>query len=114
MTDFGVTDVWTLWAIVGLTVVTILTRGFFILSHRDLHLPHWAQRGLHYAPIAALSAVIAPEVLMQMGGWPSHWRDARWPAVLAALLWYRWKKGVLGTIVTGMVVFLPLRIGLGW
>jgi hypothetical protein len=40
--------------------------------------------------------------------------DARLPAVVAALGYYFWRHGILGTIVTGMVVYLPLHIGLGW
>ena len=44
----------------GLTVLTILTRGFFFISSKPWSLPHWAQRGLQYAPIAALSAVVPP------------------------------------------------------
>ena len=28
--------------------------------------------------------------------------------------WYFWRGGVLGTIVSGMAVYLPLHIGLGW
>ncbi|GKS83045.1 hypothetical protein AVMA1855_02855 [Acidovorax sp. SUPP1855] len=27
---------------------------------------------------------------------------------------YFWRRGILGTIVVGMVVYLPLHIGLGW
>ena len=59
-------DVWIMLVIAGLTVVTVVTRGFFFMSSKPWHLPGWAQRGLQYAPIAALSAVIAPEVFMQV------------------------------------------------
>jgi hypothetical protein len=30
------------------------------------------------------------------------------------MAWFFWQRGVLGTIVAGMAVYLPLRIGLGW
>ncbi len=33
------TDVWTLAVIVGLTVVTVLARGFFLISSKPWHLP---------------------------------------------------------------------------
>jgi branched-subunit amino acid transport protein len=71
------TDLWTLGVIVGLTVVTVVTRSFFFLSSREWQLPHWAQRGLQYAPIAALSAVIVPEVVMTQGQLITTWQDAR-------------------------------------
>ena len=54
------TDLWTLGVIVGLAWVTVVTRCFFFISNEPWHLPRWAQRGLQYAPIAALSAVVAP------------------------------------------------------
>lgn len=41
-------------------------------------------------------------------------QDARWPAVLCATGYYFWRRGILGTIVVGMAVYLPLHIGLGW
>ena len=56
------TDVWTLLVIVGMTVITVVTRCFFFISEREWRLPSWAQRGLQYAPIAALSAVVVPEM----------------------------------------------------
>ena len=75
------TDLWTLGVIVGLTVVTVVTRSFFFLSSREWQLPHWAQRGLQYAPIAALSAVIVPEVVMTQGQlittWPAPLRHTK-------------------------------------
>ncbi|OIP16560.1 MAG: branched-chain amino acid transporter [Comamonadaceae bacterium CG2_30_57_122] len=112
------TDLWTLGVIVGLTLVTVLTRCFFVLSSQDWHLPHWAQRGLQYAPIAALAAVVAPEVVMLQGQLISTWQDARLYAALTGAAYFFWRKGqgqaVLGTIVSGMLVYLPLHLGLGW
>ena len=35
-------------------------------------------------------------------------------AAAAGAAYFFWRKGVLGTIVTGMLVYLPLHIGLGW
>jgi len=107
-------DPWTLLTILALGVVTVITRGFFFLSDKPWTLPHWAQRGLQYAPIAALSAVVVPEVVMSHGALVSTWQDARLYGALAGAVWFFWRGGVLGTIVAGMAVYLPLRIGLGW
>ena len=112
------TDFWTLGVIMGLAVVTVVTRSFFFLSSKPWHLPHWAQRGLQYAPIAALSAVVLPEVVMVQGQLVSTWQDARLFSAAAGAAYYFATAGkgqaVLGTIVVGMVVYLPLHIGLGW
>lgn len=108
------TDTWTVVTILGLAVVTVLTRSFFFLSSKPWTLPDWAQRGLHYAPIAALAAVIVPEIVMSHGALISTWRDARVFAALAGAAWFFWRRSVLGTIVAGMAVYLPLHIHLGW
>ena len=108
------TDGWTVLTIFGLAIVTVITRSFFFLSSKPWTLPDWAQRGLHYAPIAALAAVIAPEIVMTQGVLISTWQDARLFAALAGGAWFYWRGGVLGTILTGMAVYLPLHIGLNW
>lgn len=114
----GHTDLSTLLTTAGLVVVTFVSRSFFFLSEKDWSLPHWAQRGLQYAPIAALSAVIVPEIVMTGGELIHTLQDARLYAVLAGVAYYFWRLGagqaVLGTIVSGMAVYLPLHIGLGW
>jgi len=100
--------------IVGLAVVTVLTRGFFLLSDREVELPPWAVQGLRYAPIAALVAVIAPEIVLTNGALLATWTDARIYAVLVATAYFWWRRGILGTILSGTAVLLALKIGLGW
>jgi branched-subunit amino acid transport protein len=108
------TDLWTLAVIVGLACVTVLARSFFFISSRPWSLPHWAQRGLQYAPIAALAAVVLPEILMTQGELIATLADARIFGALAGALAYYWRRNVLITIVAGMVVYLPLHLFLGW
>ena len=114
----GETDLWTLATIVGLACVTVLSRSLFFISQKNWVLPHWAQRGLQYAPLAALSAVIVPEIVMTQGALIQTLQDARLYAVAAGIGYFFWRKGagqvVLGTIVVGMAVYLPLHVGLGW
>lgn len=100
--------------IVALAAVTVLTRGFFFLFERPWQLPHWAERGLQYAPIAALAAVVVPEVAIPQGQLILGWQNARLYAAVAGAGWFFWRGGVFGAIVTGTVVYLPLRLGLGW
>ena len=101
-------------AILGLAALSVLTRGFFLLPRKAWPLPSWLRRGLAYAPLAALTAVIAPEILMSGGHFLSTWRDARWMAAAVALAYYGWRRGILGTMLAGMAVYLPLHLGLGW
>lgn len=101
-------------AIVGLALITLLTRSFFLLPERDMPLPAWLQQGLRYAPLAALMAVVAPEVVLSQGQLIGTWQDARLPAVVVASAYYFWRRGILGTIVSGTAVLLGLKLGLGW
>ena len=104
----------TLLTIAGMVLVTVLTRGFFILPSRELPLPKWLREGLRYAPIGALVAVVAPDLLMSQGRLITTWRDARLFGAAAATAWYIWRRGMLGTIVVGTGAMLILRLGLGW
>ena len=107
-------DLWMLGVIIGLSMVTVVARSFFFLSNQDWQLPHWAQRGLQYAPIAALSAVVMPEIVMSQGALITTWQDARLFAAAAGVAIYFAKRDVLLTIIGGMVVYLPLHLGLGF
>ena len=60
-------DLWTACTIAALALITVLTRSFFFLSERPWTLPRWVQRGLQYAPIAALVAVIEDEEMVMIG-----------------------------------------------
>lgn len=107
-------DLWTLATIVGMTIITVVTRSFFFISSKPWTLPVWVHGGLQYAPIAALAAVIVPEIVMTQGHLIETWKEARLFAAIAATAWYALRRDLLGTIVVGMAVYLPLHIGLGW
>ena len=100
--------------ILGLAAVTLLSRGFFLWSERDLRLPDALQRALQVAPLAAIVAVLAPEIFMTNGALIGTWRDARLPAALVATAFYAWRPGVLGPLLAGLAVYMPLHIGWGW
>ena len=101
-------------AIGGLAAITLLTRGFFLLPDRELPLPDWLQQGLRYAPLAALMAVVAPEIVMTQGRLITTLLDARLPAVAVATVWFFWRRDILGTILSGTATLLVLKLGLGW
>ena len=107
-------DLDTLATIAGLTVATVVTRCFFLIPERELRLPDWVQRGLRYAPLAALAAVVVPEIVMTQGQLITTWQDARLYAVVAATAWFFWRRSILGTIIAGMAVLVPLKLILGW
>mgnify|MGYP003352139995 CR=1 FL=1 len=65
----------------------MLTRGFFLLPTREWPLPSWLLKGLRYAPLAALLAVIAPEIVLTDGMLIDTWRDARLYSVAVGTAW---------------------------
>ena len=105
----------TLLALAGLTVITVLTRAAFFIPERELPIPEWLREGLRHAPLAALVAITVPAVvLMPDGQWMDTWQDARWPAAVAGVAWFLWRRDLLGTILVGTGLMLVLRLGLGW
>jgi branched-subunit amino acid transport protein len=72
--------------IAGLALVTLVSRCFFLFPEREVPLPGWLKRDL----------------------------QPRLPGVAAATLYYLWRPGVLGPLLAGLALFLPLRLVLGW
>ena len=98
----------------GLVGISTVTRSFFFLSRRDWPLPPLLERGLRYAPLAALAAVVAPDIMLTQGHWVPTWHDPKLAAALVATAWAVWRRDLLGTIVVGMGVMQGLKMGLGW
>ncbi len=100
--------------ILGMAAITVITRSFFMIPEREIPLPQWVRDGLRYAPLAALAAVIVPEIVMTQGELIHTWKDARLYATAVGTAYFFWQRGILGTIVSGTAVMLALRVGLGW
>jgi len=108
-------SIWmTIVAIAGLTVVSVLTRGFFMLPRREVPIPGWLREALRFAPLAALVAVLVPDLAMTDDHLIATWRDARLYATATGILVFCTTRSLLGTILAGSAVLLALRIGLGW
>jgi branched-subunit amino acid transport protein len=104
----------TVVAIAGLTVVSIVTRGFFMFPERELPIPAWLREALRYAPLAALVAVLVPEMAMTDDHLIATWKDARIYATAVGILVFCTSRSLLGTILAGTAVLLALRLTLGW
>ena len=104
----------TVAAIAGLTVVSVVTRGFFMIPDREVPIPAWLREALRYAPLAALVAVLLPEIAMTDDHLIATWKDARIYATATGILVFWTTRSLLGTILAGTAVLLALRLGLGW
>lgn len=97
-------------AILGMGVVTAVTRAFFLIGGERAVLPPRIQRVLRYAPAAALAAVVVPDVLETAAGFSVALSNHAMWASLAGLTYYLWRRGMMGTIAVGMIAFTLLRI----
>jgi len=104
----------TIVAIAGLTLVSIVTRGFFLIPDRELPIPAWLREALRYAPLAALVAVLLPELAMTDDHLIATWKDARIYATATGIAVFVTTRSLLGTILAGTAVLLALRLVLGW
>jgi branched-subunit amino acid transport protein len=104
----------TIVAIAGLTLVSIVTRGFFLIPDRELPIPAWLREALRYAPLAALVAVLLPELAMTDDHLIATWKDARIYATATGIAVFVTTRSLLGTILAGTAVLLALRLILGW
>jgi len=98
----------------GLALVSAVTRGFFMIPEREVPIPPWLREALRYAPLAALVAVLLPEIAMTGDHLVDTWKDARIYATAAGILVFCTTRSLLGTILAGSAVLLALRLGLGW
>ena len=71
-------------ATLGLGLVTLVSRGWFLAARKPMSMPDWLRRGLNYAPAAALAGVIFPALFIVDGHLMPSYDHAQWLAALAA------------------------------
>ncbi len=104
--------VWLWVALVLMALTTVGTRGSFILLGERGRLPPALQRALRYAPAAALSALVMPDLLLD-GGELAPFNPKLAAGLVVVLVALRWRNPWLPFLL-GMGVLLALRKGLGW
>jgi branched-subunit amino acid transport protein len=92
-----------------LGVLTFLTRLSFIGLFHRWHTPDLVKRALRYVPVAALTAIIVPEMLMVDGILNLSLLNPRLLAGLLAIGVAMRTRSVTWTIAVGMVAFWLLR-----
>lgn len=103
-----------LWvAFFGLMLITLITRGFFLLCGSRFRIPESVQEFLRYAPTAALIAIVLPEILFTKDPASQLFEiDLYSPHLfggLIAVLGFLITRSMLGTIFLGMVAFTVAR-----
>ena len=96
-------------AVAGLTVVTFATRSSFFMLPQSVQLPASWERALKYAPVCALTAIVAPTVFTRdhepFISWDNH---QMWALLAASAVFAKWRN-MTAMICVGMAVFTALR-----
>lgn len=100
-----------LWLlIIGIGVATYAIRLSFILGLGKVEVSPLMLRVLRFVPMAVLTAIIVPQLLLPAGVVDLSLRNPRWMAgLLAAVIAWR-TRNVFLTIAVGMVVLWGLQL----
>jgi branched-subunit amino acid transport protein len=96
--------------IIGLTLVTIVTRGAFLMIGDRISLPERVQHALRYAPACALAALVAPELLLQQGQVFVSVENFKLVGAVVAAVAMLTTRNILFTMAVGMIIFTALRL----
>ncbi|HLY32314.1 MAG TPA: AzlD domain-containing protein [Ktedonobacterales bacterium] len=108
---------WQLWlAVIVIGAITLLTRASFIVLAERLTIPAPVQRALEFTPVAALTAIVALEVVAPSGALPNSPAAFFTPRLIAgavaALIAWR-TRNIVVTILAGMALLWALTFAFG-
>jgi branched-subunit amino acid transport protein len=108
------TDSATLWLTLGVIgLITFAYRLSFIALMDRLRVPPLITRALRFVPVAALTAIIVPELVMRGGAADLSLGNLRLIAGVVAIV-VAWRtKNTLLTIGAGMAVLWALQLVMG-
>jgi branched-subunit amino acid transport protein len=99
-----------IWPVmIAIGILTFLTRLSFIGLFHRWQTPDWVKRALRYVPVAALTAIIARELLMPGGVLTLSLLNPRLLAGLLAIFVALRTRSITWTIAAGMAAFWLLR-----
>ncbi len=96
--------------IVLMAATTVITRSFFFMVGGSRRMPGWMQKSLGYVPAVALSAILAPDLLMTQGTLVAPWINIKLMAAAAATVFFLYTRHLLATLVFGMACYTALRL----
>src|SRR5690606_10578644 len=101
------------WLLIfGMLAITFLIRYSFF-AWPDLRFPRLVEQGLHYVPVAVLTAIVVPGMLMPGGEWALRWDNAYLLAGILAIVIAAFSRNLLAAIAGGLLSFFLLRWAFG-
>ncbi|AIQ52634.1 AzlD domain-containing protein [Paenibacillus sp. FSL R7-0331] len=96
--------------ILGAALVTFIPRVLPLMLLSRITIPGWGMRWLNYMPIAVMSALIAQELFIDGGRFSALSTNVELIAALPTF-WVAVKtRSLLGTVITGVISLLLLRL----
>ena len=100
------------YLIIGMVVVTCVSRSFFILLGNRIKVSEWVLEAIRYAPLAALIAILAPEIFLPLVASSIAEFNLLLPNIwggMAAMIAFYFSKKMIPTLVIGMAVYTAAR-----
>ena len=98
------------YIIIGMTLVTYFTRSGALVLFRYTGVPTWLNRWLKYVPVAILTALIVPSLLLPKGyldiSLNNHYLIA---GIVAAFAAYK-SRNIIATLGIGMSIMFVLKL----
>jgi len=98
------------YIIVGMALVTFFTRFGTLALFRFTGVPTWLNRWLKYVPVAILTSLIVPTLLLPKGyldiSLNNHYLIA---GIVAAIVAYK-SRNIIATMGLGMIIMLVLKL----
>ncbi|WP_459617216.1 AzlD domain-containing protein [Bordetella sp. 2513F-2] len=105
---FWPSEIYVYSAIVLLALCSVITRAGYMVFGDYLPLPEGVRRALRYAPAAALTAIVVPDLLPWQAGVGPVFDYKLVAGVVAIVVFLRTRSAVL-VIVAGMLALWALR-----
>jgi branched-subunit amino acid transport protein len=100
------------WLIAGMTCVSICARSFFLVFGERFKVADWILEAIRFAPLAAMVAILAPELFLPSGASSVAQFDLKLPNIwggLAAMVAFYFTKKMIPTLVVGMMVYTAAK-----
>ena len=107
MTPYDAHSIWWLMLLSGLA--TFLIRYSFIAAEGHYRAPDWFRAGMPFVPIAMLTALVVPDVLLVAGHWNISLDNPKAIAALVAILAAARWRNILITIASGFATLYLVR-----
>lgn len=100
----------TVLIILGMSIVTYLPRVLPIIVLSKTKIPEWFMRWLKYIPIAVLSALLVPEIMISENAVNLSLENKNLLAAIPCFLIAYKTKNLFITVITGIIAMLVMNL----